>query len=80
MLLAKAAMYHLTLLHQHHGYKLCLHLYMNGDGISKGSHLSLFFVNMRGEFDYLLQWPFKQMFQQYNTHRSRVATCVYAST
>ena len=43
-----------------HGYKLCLRLYMNGDGSGKGSHLSFFLTLMRGEFDSLLQWPFKQ--------------------
>ena len=29
-----------------------------GGGIGKGTHLSLFFVVMRGEFDNILQWPF----------------------
>ena len=29
-----------------------------GYGIGKGTHLSLFFVVMRGEFDNILQWPF----------------------
>ena len=43
-----------------HGYKLCLRLYMDGDGSGKGSHLSFFLTVMRGEFDSLLQWPFKQ--------------------
>ena len=41
-----------------HGYKMCLRLYIMGNGIGKGTHLSLFFVVMRGEFDNLLQWPF----------------------
>ena len=40
------------------GYKMCLCLYIMGDGIGKGSHLSLFFAIMRGEFDNNLQWPF----------------------
>ena len=31
------------------GYKMCAKIYMNGDGSGKGSHLSLFFVLMRGE-------------------------------
>ena len=31
------------------GYKMCAKIYMNGDGSGKGSHLSLFFVVMRGE-------------------------------
>jgi hypothetical protein len=41
-----------------YGYKMCLGLYIMGDGIGKGTHLSLFFVVMRGEFDNILQWPF----------------------
>ncbi|XP_073241863.1 TNF receptor-associated factor 2-like [Porites lutea] len=43
-----------------HGYKMCARLYLNGDGMGKGTHLSLFFVLMRGEFDALLRWPFRQ--------------------
>ena len=40
------------------GYKLCARLYPNGDGLGRGTHLSLFVVVMRGEFDSLLPWPF----------------------
>lgn len=42
------------------GYKMCARVYLNGDGMGKGSHLSLFFVVMRGEYDALLPWPFRQ--------------------
>ncbi|XP_029453853.1 TNF receptor-associated factor 3 [Rhinatrema bivittatum] len=42
------------------GYKMCARVYLNGDGMGKGTHLSLFFVIMRGEYDALLPWPFKQ--------------------
>ncbi|XP_036926881.1 TNF receptor-associated factor 5 isoform X1 [Sturnira hondurensis] len=42
------------------GYRLCARAYLNGDGTGKGTHLSLYFVVMRGEFDSLLQWPFRQ--------------------
>nr|XP_033794013.1 TNF receptor-associated factor 5 isoform X3 [Geotrypetes seraphini] len=42
------------------GYRLCARAYMNGDGSGKGTHLSLYFVVMKGEFDSLLPWPFKQ--------------------
>ena len=42
------------------GYKVCARLYPYGDGMGKGSHLSLFFVIMRGEYDALLPWPFRQ--------------------
>ena len=41
-----------------YGYKMCIRLYIMGDGIGKGTHFSLFFVVMRGEFDNILQWPF----------------------
>ena len=39
---------------------MCLFLYMDGDGSGKGTHLSFFFTLMRGEYDVLLSWPFKQ--------------------
>ena len=43
-----------------HGYRMCIRTYLNGDGIGKGTHISLFFVIMRSEQDNLLPWPFKQ--------------------
>uniref|UniRef100_A0A4W4H2M4 TNF receptor-associated factor n=1 Tax=Electrophorus electricus TaxID=8005 RepID=A0A4W4H2M4_ELEEL len=43
-----------------YGYKMCLRLYMNGDGTGRNTHLSLFFVVMRGKYDALLKWPFGQ--------------------
>ncbi|XP_068608635.1 TNF receptor-associated factor 2 [Brachionichthys hirsutus] len=43
-----------------YGYKMCLRLYLNGDGTGRGTHLSLFFVVMRGKCDALLKWPFGQ--------------------
>ena len=43
-----------------HGYKMCLRLYMDGDGSGKGTHLSFFLTLMRGEYDALLPWPFRQ--------------------
>ena len=42
------------------GYKVCARMYPNGDGIGKGTHMSMFFVIMRGEYDALLPWPFLQ--------------------
>jgi TNF receptor-associated factor 2 len=42
------------------GYKMCGRIYLNGDGMGKGSHISLFFVIMRGHYDNLLKWPFRQ--------------------
>ena len=43
-----------------HGYKLCLRVYLNGDGSGRGTHISFFITLMKGEFDALLPWPFKQ--------------------
>ena len=43
-----------------HGYKMCLRLYMDGDGSGRGTHLSFFLTLMRGEYDALLTWPFRQ--------------------
>ena len=42
------------------GYRMCTRVYLNGDGIGKGTHISVFFVLMKSEHDNLLQWPFKQ--------------------
>ncbi len=41
-----------------YGYKMCLRLYILGDGAGKNTHMSLFFVIMQNEFDSILQWPF----------------------
>ena len=43
-----------------HGYKMCARIYLNGDGMGKDTHISVFFVVMRGQFDALLRWPFRQ--------------------
>lgn len=40
------------------GYKMCIRAYLNGDGIGYNTHLSIFFVLMKGEYDPLLKWPF----------------------
>ena len=42
----------------HNGYKMCVRAYLNGDGSGHTTHLSLFFVLMKGEYDSLLKWPF----------------------
>ena len=43
-----------------HGYKMCARVYLNGDGLGKNTHLSFFFVIMKGAYDALLSWPFRQ--------------------
>lgn len=43
-----------------YGYKMCARIYLNGDGMGRGTHVSVFFVIMRGQYDALLRWPFRQ--------------------
>ena len=40
------------------GYKMRTRLYLQGDGNARQSHMSLFFVLMRGPHDAILQFPF----------------------
>jgi hypothetical protein len=39
---------------------MCAQIYLNGVGRGKGTHVSLFFVIMHGEYDAMLEWPFHQ--------------------
>lgn len=41
------------------GYRLCTHLYLNGNGTGFGTHISIFLSVMKGEFDRILLWPLK---------------------
>ena len=43
-----------------HGYRMCLRLCLNGNGQGKGTHVSLFMVIMKSDYDDFLPWPFKQ--------------------
>ena len=45
---------------QNGGYKICLFLYMDGDGSGKGTHLSFYIAVMKGDYDMQLAWPFQQ--------------------
>ena len=42
-----------------HGYRLRLRAYLYGDGSGKGTHISLFIVLMKSEYDDILSWPFR---------------------
>ena len=41
-------------------YKYCLRLYLQGDGMGRSTHVSLFFVLMKSEYDQLLTWPMQK--------------------
>lgn len=43
-----------------YGYKMCARIYLNGDGLGRETHISLFLCIMRGEYDALLSWPFRK--------------------
>ncbi|CAF0843364.1 unnamed protein product [Rotaria sp. Silwood1] len=40
------------------GYKMCVRLYVNGNGVGQSTHISIFIVLMRGNSDAILVWPF----------------------
>lgn len=40
------------------GYKLKMSLHLNGDGIGRDTHISIFLAIAKGEFDDILRWPF----------------------
>ena len=46
-----------------HGYRVCLRAYLNGDGSGRGTHVSLYIVVMKSEYDDLLTWPFSHTVQ-----------------
>jgi TNF receptor-associated factor 2 len=52
------------------GYKMRARLYLNGDGNARRTHLSLFFVLMRGPNDAVLKFPFNY----------KVTFCLYDQT
>ncbi|CAF1121154.1 unnamed protein product [Rotaria sordida] len=52
------------------GYKMRLRLYLNGDGNARRTHMSLFFVLMRGPHDSTLKFPFSY----------KVSFCLYDQT
>ena len=41
------------------GFKLCFEVYANGYGNGKGTHISIFALLMKGDYDNNLQWPFE---------------------
>ena len=56
----QASIYSAAFYSSRRGYKMCARIYLNGDGVGKSTHISLFFVVMRGQYDALLRWPFRQ--------------------
>ncbi len=66
----------------HQGYKICLRVDANGNGIGKGTHVSVYVYFMRGEFDDSLKWPFRgvisyQLLDQVNDKDHKTITITY---
>ena len=49
---------HSPAFYSRNGYKMCIRVYLNGDGIGYKTHISIFFALMKGQYDPLLKWPF----------------------
>ncbi|XP_055515745.1 TNF receptor-associated factor 1-like [Leucoraja erinacea] len=43
-----------------YSYKMCLRIYLNGHEDWKGTHISLYYILLKGDYDALTQWPFKE--------------------
>ena len=41
------------------GYRMCLRVFANGIDSAKGTHVTVYFYLMRGEWDSYLKWPFR---------------------
>ena len=39
------------------GYKFCINVNLDGNDTGKGSHVAVFFCQLKGEFDEKLKWP-----------------------
>lgn len=64
------------------GYKICLCVYPSGTGSGTDTHMSVFICFMRGEFDNLLDWPFRgiislQLLNQLDNEEHRSLSVVY---
>ena len=64
--MAQANLEKVTVLHSvpcytgQYGYKYCIRLHLHGDGDGRGTHISIFFILMRSEYDELLPWPMRK--------------------
>lgn len=45
---------------EHYGYRLKVKVYPNGHKSGKNTHLSVYIIVMKGEYDAILSWPFKK--------------------
>ena len=53
----KVALHSVPCYSKQYEYKYCVRLYLQGDGMGRSTHISIFFVVMKSEYDQLLSWP-----------------------
>ena len=56
-----ASIYSLPFYSSRYGYKMCMRMFPLGNGLGRGTHMSVYFVLLKGEYDNLLKWPFTYM-------------------
>ena len=62
---------------EQYGYKYCVRLHLHGEGDGRGTHISIFFIVMKSEYDELLQWPMgKQITIQLVNLRNRTDSVI----
>ncbi|XP_067868468.1 TNF receptor-associated factor 1-like isoform X2 [Heterodontus francisci] len=43
-----------------YGYKMCLRIYLDGHEEARGTHISLYYILLKGQYDALTPWPYKE--------------------
>ena len=62
---------------EQYGYKYCVRLHLHGEGDGRGTHISIFFIVMKSEYDDLLPWPMgKQITIQSVNLRNRADSAI----
>ena len=77
--------YSLPVYTHHHGYRIRLRVDANGHMSGARTHVSVYVVFMKGEFDYSLQWPFRgvisfQLLDQVKGEDHKTYSITYDST
>ena len=65
-----------------YGYKYCISLYLYGDGMGRATHVSIFLVVIKSEYNELLPWPMKMRvtFEMINLeHEEDIIIAIFVS-
>ena len=69
----------------HHGYNICLEVYANGINSGAGTHVSVYILFVRGDFDASLKWPFRgviafRLLDQLNGEQHKTFSVIYENS